>query len=130
MRMADDEKTEIEETPEVEAEAPAEEPVEETPESEAQAETPEPGSSETNQVPEVDAAPDVTDAPAEAPAAEAEAPAEVTDAPAEEPAAEAEAAPAAPVKKQRSLKHVPRSARRTRTKVKREPAAKRKSITR
>ena len=78
----------------------------EAPEPEAQAETPEPDSSETSQVPE------------------AEAPAE------EEPAAEEEAAPAAPAKKQRSLRHVPRSARRTRSKPKRESADKRKPITR
>jgi small subunit ribosomal protein S17 len=39
-------------------------------------------------------------------------------------------APAAPVKKQRSEKHVPRSARRTRTKLVREKPATRKPITR
>jgi small subunit ribosomal protein S17 len=38
--------------------------------------------------------------------------------------------PAAPAKKQRSMKHVPRSARRTRTKTVREKAATRKAITR
>ena len=46
---------------------------------------------------------------------------------------EAEAAPeqpAAPAKKQRSLKHVPRSARRTRSKAVREKPATRKPITR
>ncbi len=43
---------------------------------------------------------------------------------------EPEPEPAAPAKKQRSLKHVPRSARRTRTKVVREKPAKRKPITR
>jgi ribosomal protein uS17 len=46
------------------------------------------------------------------------------------PEAEAEAVPEAPAKKQRSLKHVPRTARRTRTKVVREQAATRKPITR
>ena len=91
--MADDDDKKIEETPEPEAETPAEEPVSETEE--------------------------VSDTVSEA-----------TEAPADEPAAAEEAAPAAPAKKQRSLKHVPRSARRTRTKLKREPAAKRKSITR
>ena len=49
-----------------------------------------------------------------------------------EPEAEAEEAPVAeaPAKKQRSLKHVPRSARRTRTKLVREKPATRKPITR
>jgi small subunit ribosomal protein S17 len=42
----------------------------------------------------------------------------------------AEAPPAAPEKKQRSGKHVPRSERRTRPRPKREPAAARKPITR
>ena len=46
------------------------------------------------------------------------------------PEPEPEAAPEAPAKKQRSLKHVPRTARRTRTKVVREPAKTRKPITR
>jgi ribosomal protein uS17 len=41
-----------------------------------------------------------------------------------------EAAPAAPAKKQKSLKHVPRSARRKRTAVVREKPATRKPITR
>jgi small subunit ribosomal protein S17 len=59
------------------------------------------------------------------PATDAEA-----ETPAAEPEPEPEAAPAAPAKKQRSLKHVPRTARRTRTKVVREPAATRKPITR
>src|SRR5437588_8034804 len=48
----------------------------------------------------------------------------------ESPAAEEEAAPAAPAKKRKSLKHVPRSARRTRSKLAREKPAKRKAITR
>jgi small subunit ribosomal protein S17 len=42
----------------------------------------------------------------------------------------ADAEPAAPAKKQRSLKHVPRTLRRTRTKVVREKAASRKPIVR
>ena len=45
-------------------------------------------------------------------------------------ASEPEAASAAPVKKRRSLKHVPRTARRTRSKLVREKPATRKSITR
>jgi len=85
----------------------------------------------------VDATPVVEDAPAaeetpvveDAPEAE-----EVSDTPAAEadaPAAEEpEAAPAAPAKKKRSEKHVPRSARRTRTKLVREKPATRKPITR
>ena len=51
-----------------------------------------------------------------------------TDAEAEAPEPEPE--PAAPAKKQRSLKHVPRTARRTRTKVVRERPKARKPITR
>jgi small subunit ribosomal protein S17 len=104
----------------------------------------------TEETPEVEetAAPETDETVAETPAAEVEEtaapeaeaaavtePAEVSDA-SEEPAAEAEAAPeaeaepAAPAKKQRSRKHVPRSARRTRTKTVREQAATRKPITR
>jgi small subunit ribosomal protein S17 len=73
------------------------------------------------------------------PEVEAEAPAdevaetEVSDTPADETpeaAAEEEAAPAAAVKPQRSRRHVPRAQRRTRSKLKREPAAPRKPITR
>jgi small subunit ribosomal protein S17 len=101
--MADDEKNETteEETPAAEVEAPAE-----TAEVEAPAET-----------------------------AQAEAPAEVEEqappADAEAPAADAEAeAPAAPEKPKKSLKHVPRSARRTRTRPAREKPATRKPITR
>ena len=58
---------------------------------------------------------------------------ETTEAPAAEEAAEApaaEEAPEAPAKKQKSLKHVPRSARRTRSKPTREKPATRKPITR
>jgi ribosomal protein uS17 len=74
------------------------------------------------ETPEVEEAPVAEEAPAVEDAPEAE---EVSDT----PAAEAEA-PAAPVKRQRSQKHVPRSARRTRTKLVREKPATRKSITR
>jgi ribosomal protein uS17 len=119
--MADEKKNETtEETPEVE------ETVVETPAAEV----------EETAAPEAE--PEVEETVVETPAAEAEAatePAEVSDA-SEEPAGEAEAAPeaeaepAAPAKKQRSRKHVPRSARRTRTKVVREKAATRKPITR
>ena len=95
--------------PEAEAEAAA------APEAEAgEAETAEPETAEAETAAEpAVAAADGT--PAEAPAAEAET--------ADEPAA-------APAKKQRSRKHVPRSARRTRTKTVREKAATRKPITR
>ena len=106
--MADDEKNETteEEPPAAEVEVPAEtEQAEAPPEVEEQAPA----------------------AEADAPAAEAEAPA----AEAEAPAAEAEAeAPAAPAKPKKSLKHVPRSARRTRTRPAREKPATRKPITR
>ncbi len=53
-----------------------------------------------------------------------------TEAEAETPEPEPEPEPAAPAKKQRSLKHVPRTARRTRTKVVREKPKTRKPITR
>jgi small subunit ribosomal protein S17 len=73
---------------------------------------------------------DTTEAVEEEPAVE-----EVSDTPETEVVAEApaeEAAPAqpAPVKKRRRLKHIPRSARRTRSKLKREPASPRKAIVR
>ena len=69
--------------------------------------------------------------PEETPAVEETPVAEETPAAEEAPAAAAEPEPApAPVKKQRSRKHVPRSARRTRTKVTREKPATRKPITR
>jgi small subunit ribosomal protein S17 len=75
---------------------------------------------------------DITEAVEEEPAVE-----EVSDTPEIEVVAEApaeEAAPAAPVqvqgKKQRKLKHIPRSLRRTRSKAKREPASPRKPIVR
>jgi small subunit ribosomal protein S17 len=107
--MADEEKNETTEEAPPEVEAVAEEvsdpEVSDTvPEPEAPVEEPEP-----------DAAPE--------PEAEAEA------APAEpEPAPDPE--PAAPAKKQRSLKHVPRTARRTRPKVVRELPKTRRPITR
>ena len=100
--MADDEKTEetteepeaqVEETPEVEAEAPVEE------------------------------VSDTTETVDEAPAAE-----EVSDTTAEAPAEEA--APEAPPAKTKSLRHVPRSQRRQRSRPVREKPATRKPITR
>jgi small subunit ribosomal protein S17 len=101
--MADDEKNdETTEEPEVEAEAQAEEV----------SDTAEP-------VEETPAGAEVSDTPAE-PEAQAEA---------EAPAAE-EAAPEAPAAKTKSLRHVPRSQRRTRTKTQREKPAARKPITR
>jgi small subunit ribosomal protein S17 len=103
--MADDEKNdETTEEPEVEAEAQAEEV-----------------SDTTEPVEETPAVAEVSDTPAE-PEAEAEAEAEA-------PAAE-EAAPEAPAAKTKSLRHVPRSQRRTRTKTQREKPAARKPITR
>jgi small subunit ribosomal protein S17 len=77
-----------------------------------------------------EATPDVVEEPvAEEAVAEAEVESEPEpEAPAAEPAAET--APAAPAKKRRSLKHVPRTARRTRTKLVREKPATRKPITR
>ena len=68
-----------------------------------------------------------TEEPAATEAEEAEAPESDEPAPA---AAEAEAAPAAPEKKQRSRKHVPRSERRQRPKPKRAESTGRKPITR
>jgi small subunit ribosomal protein S17 len=120
--MADEEKNETtEETPEVE------ETVVETPAAEAEPEAPagDTAAPEAAAAPEAEAAAEpeaeaAEETPAEAPAAEAET--------AEEPATADE--PAAPAKKQRSRKHVPRSARRTRTKTVREKAATRKPITR
>jgi ribosomal protein uS17 len=118
--MADEEKNETtEETPEVE------ETVVETPAAEAEPEAPvEDAAAEAAVEPEADA--EAAAAPEAAAASEAE------ESAAEAPAAEAEPAdePAAPAKKQRSRKHVPRSARRTRTKTVREPAKTRKPITR
>jgi len=58
---------------------------------------------------------------------EAEAAAEETT---DEAAPEEEAAPEAPVKPSKSRRHVPRSARRTRSKTKREAPSTRKTITR
>ena len=113
--MADEEKNETtEETSEVE------ETVVETPAAEAEPEAP----AEEAAAPE----PEAAATPEAEPVAEAEAAAEAEPVAEAEPAAEAESA--APAKKQRSRKHVPRSARRTRTKTVREKAATRKSITR
>jgi small subunit ribosomal protein S17 len=115
--MADEKKNETtEETPEVE-----ETTVVETPAAEV----------EETAAPETEAE-EVEETVVEAPAAEVEETAapEVEETVVETPAAEAEAEPAAPAKKQRSRKHVPRSARRTRTKTVREQAATRKPITR
>ena len=102
--MADEEKNEKteEETPEVEAEQVSDTEVSDTvAEPESAAEVVEP-EAEAASEPEAEAAP--------------------------EPEPEPE--PAAPAKKQRSLKHVPRSARRTRTKVVREQPKTRRPITR
>jgi len=76
---------------------------------------------------EVEGVSDTTETVDETPAAE-----EVSDTPAEETEAapEAEATPEVPAKPKRSLKHVPRSQRRTRTKPPREKPATRKPIVR
>jgi len=107
--VADEEKNETTEEP----------VVEETPEAEAEAETPEP---------------EAVEAPAaDEPVAEEEAAAEPAEPEAEpaEPEAEAapEAEPVAPAKT-KSLRHVPRTERRTRSKPAREKPATRKPITR
>jgi small subunit ribosomal protein S17 len=93
--MADEEKNETTEEPEVEAEAPAEE------------------------------VSDTTETVEETPAAE-----EVSDTTDEAPAEEAPTEPEAPAAKTKSLRHVPRSQRRTRTKPVREKPKTRKPITR
>jgi small subunit ribosomal protein S17 len=123
--MADKKKQDetTEETPETAEETPVAE-VEETP---AVEETP-----VVEETPAVEEAPVAEEAPATEDAPEAE---EVSDtpeaeAPAEEPAAEEAPSTAMPPKKQKSQKHVPRSARRTRTKLVREKPATRKPITR
>jgi len=123
--MADKKKKDetTEETPETAEETPVAE-VEETP---AVEETP-----VVEETPAVEEAPVAEEAPATEDAPEAE---EVSDtpeaeAPAEEPAAEEAPSTAMPPKKQKSQKHVPRSARRTRTKLVREKPATRKPITR
>jgi ribosomal protein uS17 len=78
----------------------------------------------TEETPEVEAVVEET-----APEAEEVSDTEVSDT--VEPEAEvAPEEPAAPAKKQRSLKHVPRTARRTRTKLVREKPTTRKPITR
>ncbi len=73
---------------------------------------------------------EVSDTVAEPEAAANEAEPVAEAVPAAEPEPEPEPEPAAPAKKQRSLKHVPRSARRTRTKLVREKPKTRKPITR
>ncbi len=83
-----------------------------------------PGTSPTDEAPEV--VEEQVPGTEPEPAAEAE-PEPVAEA---EPEPAAEAAPEAPAKPARSRKHVPRSERRTRPRPKREPAAKRKPITR
>ncbi len=94
--MADEEKIETNEQEAPEAEDVSDAEVSDTvPAAEAEAAEPEP----------------------EPEAAEAEAEAEAPEPEAEAPEPEPEPEPAAPAKKQRSLKHVPRTARRTRTKV-------------
>ena len=135
--MADEKKKNetTEETPEVE------ETVVETPAAEAEPEAPAADAAAPEAEAEAAAAPEAAAAEAETAepeTAEAETAAEpevaaAEETPAEAPAAEAETADepaAAPAKKQRSRKHVPRSARRTRTKTVREKAATRKPITR
>ncbi len=112
--MADEEKNETteEETPEVEAVA---EP-EEVSDTEVSDTVPEPEAAVEE--PEADAAPEPEADAAPEPEAEAA------------PEPEPEPEPAAPAKKQRSLKHVPRTARRTRPKVVREKPKTRRPITR
>jgi small subunit ribosomal protein S17 len=100
--MADEDKTETEETPE--SEAVAEEPV-----VEAEETVDEPVAEAEEQVPGTSAEAEPAETPEEAPGA---------DSPATEP------------KPARSRRHVPRSERRTRPRPKRQPAATRKPITR
>jgi small subunit ribosomal protein S17 len=110
--MADDEKNETtEETPEAEA-------VSDTTETVDEAGTVE----EVSDAPAADETPAEAEAVSDTPAADGTAAAEDTPAVAE--------APVAPAKKPKSLKHVPRGARRTRSKTTREKPATRKSITR
>ena len=116
--MADEEKNETteEETPEVEAVAEVtEEPVADEAVTEV-AEEPvaDEAATEVEEVSDTEVPDTVAATEAEAPVAEPE----------------PEPEPAAPAKKQRSLKHVPRTARRTRTKVVRERPKARKPITR
>jgi small subunit ribosomal protein S17 len=116
--------------PEVEPEVAAE-PVSDTEVSDTVEETPEherrePGSE--NQVPEVEE-PEVAAEPVEP---ETQEPGSENQVPEVEPEPEAEVAaePEAPAKRQRSGRHVPRTERRSRTKVVREKPKKRKPITR
>jgi small subunit ribosomal protein S17 len=117
--MADDEKNETTEETEVE------ETVESTPEPAAE-ETPAAEAAEESDAAEAPAEEEAPEAPAEEEAA-AEAPAE-PEAAAEAPAEEA--APEAPAAKTKSRRHVPRTARRTRSKPVREKPATRKPIVR
>jgi small subunit ribosomal protein S17 len=112
--MAEKKKTEKTEEPEVEAEViepVAEEPVAEP---EAEGETQELGSE--NQVPEVQAEPEAVE--------------EASDTPVPDTAVPETAESVAPAKPTRSGRHVPRTERRTRTKVVREKPKQRKPITR
>ena len=98
--MADEEKIE---TTEEETPDVVEEPVADAAVAESEEQVPDPDGSGTDSEPEAEAEPEPEAAPEE---------------------------PAAPAKKQRSLKHVPRTARRTRTKLVREKPATRKPIVR
>jgi small subunit ribosomal protein S17 len=125
--MADDEKNETtEETPEPEAVTEPESPeANQTPETETE--------TETEAEPEAEAAPAAPEAVTEPDSPEASQIPETEPEAEAAPAAQAEAAPEEPApaaKKQPSLRHVPRSARRTRTKTVREKPATRKPITR
>jgi small subunit ribosomal protein S17 len=114
--MADEEKNETtEETPETVEETPAVE-AEETPVAE--------------EAPATEEAPVAAETPAAEDAPEAEVVSDTSDAGAAAPVAEEVSDTPAPAKRQRSQKHVPRSARRTRTKLVREKPATRKPITR
>jgi small subunit ribosomal protein S17 len=131
------EKTPVEEAPVVEETpaAEAETVVEETPVTETETVVEEPPTPEVETVVEEPAA-EVETVVEETPAAEAETvveeppAAEPEAAAVEAPAAEAEAPEAPAGKKPRSRKHIPRSARRTRTSVVREKPKTRKAITR
>ena len=85
-------------------------------------------SSEPEETPEVEETPAAEASPATEEVSDTEAAAADTSAP--EEVSDTEVSDTAPVKKQRSQKHVPRSARRTRTKLVREKPATRKPITR
>ena len=124
------------------AEEEKEERVSDTPEPVAEEETPvdDTGVSDTSETAEAEETPEVvsdtsTPEAEETPAVEAEAesaPEEVSDTAevAAEPSTEEEVSDTQPVVKTKSLKHVPRSQRRTRSKPAREKPASRKPITR